>query len=322
MELRHLKSFQAVAGASSFTRAAAELGYVQSAVTTHVKALEEELGVKLFDRLGRRIALTAAGKELHPYARRMVELSEEARTAVCGDGKLAGTVTVSASETLCAHRMPPMVKELGRCHPEIRVRFLPNTTGALDAALVRAMSEGEVDVAFVMEKLNLSGQRSRELRLPEYLATEQLSEEPLVVVASPEHPLSQARSVLPEDLEGVPVLLTERGCGYRRVFEQVLSESGTTPEAAGEFTSAEAVKRCAEAGMGVAVLAEVSVAAELEAGTLSTLRWRGPALRVAAYMAWHRERWISPVLGAFMEVAGRTLTRWPATPEDKLHSSN
>lgn len=74
--------------------------------------------------------------------------------------------------------------------------------------------------------------------------------------------------------------------------------------------------------MGVAVLAEVSVAAELEAGTLSTLRWRGPALRVAAYMAWHRERWISPVLGAFMEVAGRTLTRWPATPEDKLHSSN
>ena len=168
MELRHLKTFQAVADASSFTRAAAELGYVQSAVTTHVKALEEELGVKLFDRLGRRIALTAAGRELRPYVRRMVELSEEARTAVCGGGELAGIVTVSASETLCAHRMPPTVKELDKCHPEIKIRFVPSTTGALDADLVRAIYEGGIDVAFVMEEeLGLSGQRSRDRVCPD-----------------------------------------------------------------------------------------------------------------------------------------------------------
>ncbi len=324
MELRHLKTFQAVAGASSFTRAAAELGYVQSAVTTHVKALEEELGVKLFDRLGRRIALTAAGRELRPYARRMVELSEEARAAVCcGGGELDGVVAVSASETLCAHRMPPMVKELGRRHPEIKVRFLPSATGALDADLVRAISEGEIDAAFVMEEeLGLPGRRSRAPRLPEYLATELLSREPLVMVASPEHPLSRAQSVLPDELEGAPVLFTERGCGYRRVFERALSEFGVSPEAAGEFTSAEAVKRCAEAGMGMAVLAEVSVAAELEAGALSTLSWRGPELNVATYMAWHRERWISPVLGALMEVARETLRHLPKSPQDKLPGGN
>jgi DNA-binding transcriptional LysR family regulator len=299
-----------------------ELGYVQSAVTTHVKALEEELGVKLFDRLGRRIALTAAGRELRPYARRMVELSEEARMAVCGSEELTGTVTVSASETLCAHRMPPMVKELGRCHPELRVRFLPSTTGALDADLVRAIYEGEADVAFVMEEeLGPSGQRSREPRLPGYLATELLSEESLVLVASPEHPLSRESGVFPEDLEGAPVLLTERGCGYRRVFERILSESGVSPETTGEFTSAEAVKRCVEAGMGVAVLAKISVAAELEAGTLSTVRWRGPELRVATYMAWHRERWISPVLRAFMEVARRTLTDVPDARQDRSPGS-
>ena len=80
-------------------------------------------------------------------------------------------------------------------------------------------------------------------------------------------------------------MFTERGCSYRRVFERALSAAGASPAAAGEFTSAEAVKRCAEAGMGVAVLAKVSVATELEAGTLSALRWRGPELRVKTYMA-------------------------------------
>ena len=69
--------------------------------------------------------------------------------------------------------------------------------------------------------------------------------------------------------------------------------------------------------MGVAVLATISVAAELEADTLSTVRWRGPEPRVATYMTWHRERWISPVLGAFMEVARRTLTHVPDARQDK-----
>jgi DNA-binding transcriptional LysR family regulator len=98
----------------------------------------------------------------------MVELSEEARTAVCGGGELAGIVTVSASETLCAHRMPPTVKELDKCHPEIKIRFVPSTTGALDADLVRAIYEGGIDVAFVMEEeLGLSGQRSRDRVCPD-----------------------------------------------------------------------------------------------------------------------------------------------------------
>ena len=220
MELRHLETFRAVAGASSFTRAAAELGYVQSAVTAHVQALEAELGVKLFDRLGRRIALTAAGRELLPYARRLSELSVEARTAVCGGGEPVGEVTVSAAETLCAHRLPPVIRELGECYPRVRVRFLPTATGALDADLVKAVGNGEVEAAFVMEedleenrygKPRSSENSARVSVVPGPLAVEQLSEEPLVVVASPDHPLSRARSINPEDLDGVPLLLHRDG---------------------------------------------------------------------------------------------------------------
>ena len=320
LELRHLETFRAVAGAASFTRAAAELGYVQSAVTAHIQTLEAELGVKLFDRLSRRIALTAAGRELLPYARRLGELSAEARAVVCGGGEPAGSVTVSASETLCAHRLPPVIREIRECYPKVRVRFLPTATGALDADLVEAVGSGEVEAAFVLEedleesqygKPRSSPKSARVSVVPGPLAVEFLSEEPLVVIASPEHPLSRARSVGPLDLDGVPVLFTEKGCAYRRVFERALAASGVRSEVAAEFTSSEAVKRCAEAGMGVAVLAGVSVAAELEAGTLAALRWEGPELGVKTYLVWHRERWLSPALEAIMDTARRVLGRSP-----------
>ena len=318
MELRHLETFRAVAGAASFTRAAAELGYVQSAVTAHIQTLEAELGVKLFDRLGRRIALTAAGRELLPYARRLGELSVEARTVVCGGGEPAGSITMSASETLCAHRLPPVIREIRECYPKVRVRFLPTATGALDADLVKAVGSGEVEAAFVLEedleesqygKPRSSPKSARVSRVPGPLAVEFLSEEPLVIIASPEHPLSRAPSVGPLDLDGVPVLFTEKGCAYRRVFERALAASGVRPEVAAEFTSSEAVKRCAEAGMGVAVLAGVSVESELEAGTLTALRWEGPELGVKTYLVWHRERWLSPALLAVMDTARRVLAQ-------------
>lgn len=325
MELKHLETFRVVAGASSFTRAAAELGYVQSAVTAHVQVLEKELGVKLFDRLSRRIVLTAAGRELLPYARRLSELSVEARASVCSGGEPAGNVTVSASETLCAHRLPPVIREIGKRHPKVRVRFLPTATGALDEGLVRAISDGEAELAFVLEedleeRTGFPEKGALASGVPGYLLVEPLSEEPLVMVAAPEHPLASAQSVTPEDLEGVTVLLTEKGCAYRRVFERALAASGVRPEVAAEFTSSEAVKRCAEAGMGVAVLAGVSVAAEIEVGTLCALRWEGPRLRTKTYMVRHRERWVSPALGAIMDTAipvlrHRLLDRWSRNEE-------
>ncbi len=79
MEFRHLNTFRTVATGLSFTRAATQLGYVQSAVTSHIKALENELGVRLFDRLGRRIALTEAGSQLLDYADKILQLANRPR---------------------------------------------------------------------------------------------------------------------------------------------------------------------------------------------------------------------------------------------------
>jgi DNA-binding transcriptional LysR family regulator len=299
MEFRHLNTFRTVAAELSFTRAAVRLGYVQSAVTSHIKALEEELGVRLFDRLGRRIMLTHAGSQLLDYADKIVQLAHEA-TAVIGEpGEPAGPVTVSAPEVLCAYRLPQVIRELHLRHPGIQLLFRANPTGALDSGLRRALANGDIDAAFVLEE---------DLTSTESLSVEHLTSEPLVVVAAPQHPLAQAAAVKPADLDGVPVLLTDRGCGYRRVFERALHSVGARPAIVGEFTSGETVKRCVEASITIGVLARICVVAELETGRLIAVPWTGPPLALNSYLVAHQQRSISAAHAA-LRAATRQILR-------------
>lgn len=274
----------------SFTRAAARLGYVQSAVTSHIKALEDELGVRLFDRLGRRVMLTHAGSQLLGYAGQILQLADEATAMISQAGEPTGPVIVSAPEMLCAYRLPPVIRELHHQHPGIQVLFRSNSTGALDSSLQRAFADGDIDAAIVLDE-NLASTDS--------LSIEHLTSEPLVVVAAPQHPLAHEPAIGPEDLDGVPVLLTEKGCGYRRVFERALHGAGARPAIAGEFISGETVKRCVEAGTMIGVLAHISVASELDTGRLIALPWTGPPLTLSSYLVAYQPRSISPAHAAF-----------------------
>jgi len=121
--------------------------------------------------------------------------------------------------------------------------------------------------------------------------------------------LAQAPTLEPVDLDGVPVLLTDRGCGYRRVFERALSSAGSRPAIAGEFTSGETVKRCVEAGTAIGVLALISVATELDTGRLIALPWKGPTLALSSYLVTHQQRWVSPAHAALREATRRSFSR-------------
>lgn len=299
MELRHLKTFLAVADALSFTQAARELGYVQSAVTAHVKGLEAELGVRLFDRLGRKIALTDAGRRLRPYARTIAEMVEEAgETVTSGDGEPVGSVVISAPEMLCAYRLPPVLKQFRARYPRVRLTFRPTSTGALDAGLERQLTSGEVDLAFVIDEPIEAGE----------MQAEPLAEEPLILVAPPGHALAQRDRVGPADLGGEHLLLTDKGCGYRAVFERGLSQAGERPRAFTEFASGEAIKQCVMADMGIAVLAKVSVVKEIEEGKLVELRWKEPGFRLVTQVIRHKGKWLSPALEALLEVTRAVFT--------------
>ncbi len=154
-----------------------------------------------------------------------------------------------------------------------------------------------MDVAFLLE----GPVRAASLR------AETLAEEPLMVLA-PNHALVSSARVLPIDLAGEQIPLTELGCNYRLMFERELEEAGVEPAAALEFDGVEAVKQCVVAGMGVAMLPAVTVEAELERGELAALRWAGRDLAIPVQMLWHKDKWVSPTLAAFLDTSREMLS--------------
>jgi DNA-binding transcriptional LysR family regulator len=146
MELRELAAFREVARSSSFSRAAAHLGYVQSTVSAQIQALERDLGVQLFDRLGRTITLTSAGQALLPHAERLLELSVEARAATVGamttEGALGGTITVSAPESLLTYRLPAVLSRFRSQHPGVAIDLRPTPIGRFRGETRRAVASG------------------------------------------------------------------------------------------------------------------------------------------------------------------------------------
>jgi DNA-binding transcriptional LysR family regulator len=295
MELRHLATFRTIAETGSFTRAAEHLGYVQSNVTAHIQALESELCVVLFDRLGRRVRLTLAGRRLLDYAERILTLADEAHAAV--NEEVAGEVLISASETLCVYRLPALLRMARSELPQVRVIFRPLPS----ATLRKQVWAGEIDVAFTLEPP----------RQTQGLHAESLAREEILLVAPSDYPLASAPAVLPGDLIRVPMLLTEAGCSYRVSFEQALEAAGATPRETLEFGSVEAIKQCVIAGMGVAVLPAVTVARELAQGELVALSWAGPSLTMTTQLIWHAKRWCGPTLTAFLALARQVLTVVP-----------
>lgn len=293
MELRQLATFQSIAQTGSFTRAAERLGYIQSNVTAHIQALEEELGVVLFDRLGRQIQLTESGRRLLKYADQMLALAAEARDAV--SDKVSGEVLISAPETLCAHRLPTLLRRIRNELPQVQVVFRPLPSNELR----QHVSNGTIDVALTLEQPRPSLG----------LNVEVMAVEEVVVVAPPDHALTRASVVSPHDIDGELMLQTEAGCPYRVVFEQALQEAGANPRETIEFSSVEAIKQCVMAGMGLAVLPKVTITRELRSRELAILPWQGPSLDMSSQLVWHAKRRTGATLQAFLDLARKTLKR-------------
>lgn len=287
MELRQLIIFRAAATHLSFSRAAVSLNYVQSNVTTQIQVLEEDLGVRLFDRLGRRVVLTDAGRQLLRYTDQILELVDEARSAIATGQEPAGTIVLAAPETLCIYRLPPLLTRFHKRFPRVRVLFQPIPV----ADLQRSLGEGVVDVAFALDT---------PLRAAD-LVIEPLVREPLLVVAPLNHHLVGAAKVGTADLQGEPIILVE-GCTYRTWFKQTLNAAGMYPSLNLAMNSVEAIKQCVIVGMGITILPAVTVSAELAGGKLAPVNWT-EEFGAITQMLWHKDKRLSPALSAFLDLA-------------------
>ncbi len=301
MELRLLVTFEKVATVLSFTQAATELAYAQSSVTSQIRSLESSLGTELFDRLGSRIRLTEAGTRLLPYARQIIELTDEARAAVVGAGEPSGAIAVGTMESLTSYRLPPLLELFHHRYPKVRLSLRPT----LGDETRQALRQGTYDVGFLMEP----GTEHQGLE------SEVLAEEPLVLVCAPGHPLAAraAGALATADLTAVQLVGTEPGCPYRDLFEAELRERTGQPPPFMEFGTIEATKQGVAGGLGVALLPAVAVARELAARALVRLPWE-PPFTLWTQLAWRSGKRLPAHVRLFVEQAVRLVREQSASP--------
>jgi DNA-binding transcriptional LysR family regulator len=288
MDMRHLETFRAVATSLSFTQAAATLDYAQSSVSAQIQGLEKEMGVPLFNRIGKRVALTEAGTSLLRYTDQILAIAEEARTVVSGTDEPSGSLTITAPETICTYRLPRVLRQFRERYPQVRLIYRP----VRSTSLQRAVLQADVDIAFWLAPPLQAATTITEL----------LVEEPLVLIAAPDHRLANFDVVTPKDVECEPLLLTEKGCNYRVLFERRLAECGVAAATDYEFDSVEAIKQCVMANVGIAVLPMVTVRKEIADGWLVALPWDQPEFKVWSMVMRHKEKWVSPAMEAFLRL--------------------
>jgi DNA-binding transcriptional LysR family regulator len=279
MELSDLNVFRTVVQAGGITRAAEKLNRVQSNVTTRIRQLEEQLGVELFIRQGKKLHLSPAGKVLLDYADRLLALANEARESV-HDAKPRGLFRLGAMESTASVRLPAPLSEFCRRYPEVTLEL---RTGNCDK-LVGLVLRGEIDAALTAGAIPDAPFE----KIPVF-------EEEMVIVAAAGHPPIKS----PRDAR--TVLVFETGCPYRKWLEDWFALKGEMPERMIEMSSYHAMLGCAVVGMGISLVPRMVLGTFPERKRLSIHPLPPKVNKAVTWLVW-RKGARSPKLAALMEI--------------------
>jgi DNA-binding transcriptional LysR family regulator len=289
MEIRQLKAFVAIAEARTFTAAAQRIHYTQAALSMQIKQLEKEVGLPLFIRMPRRVVLTEAGERLIERAHMILRehdaaLSEIAELAGAERGRLR---LGSASGMVSAEALPAILKRLRKNHPHAEV----SVTSGTSEELVKRIHAGELDMAFVSLPVEARS-----------IDTEMLSQDQLVAVASPRHPLAGQRVISAFALAGEKLILGERGGNTRRLIDEFFAEAGLRPKVAMELSRQAAIKNMVASDMGVGIVPLSTAREDVERGRL--VRWWIEGVRINWELGVARLSggYLSPVCRSFLDL--------------------
>jgi DNA-binding transcriptional LysR family regulator len=290
MDLRRLEIFAKVAELGSFSHAAEALFLTQPTISEHIRALEEELGVQLLDRLGRGATPTRAGDLMLGYARRMLALSREARQALDQfQGRLSGELIVGGSTIPGEYVLPALIGRFKAKYPDISISLLIGDSHQVTAWV----DDGRVEVAVVGARPSLRALVARELMPDE-----------LVVVVAAEHPWAGRKSVTLADVKGEPMVVREQGSGSREALERALGEVNADLagfRVVGAMGSTQAIKQAVRSGVGIALISRRAVEDECRTRLLACLKLKDLRVSRFFYLVTHRDRSRSPLAQAFVD---------------------
>lgn len=288
MEIRKLEVFCKVVELKSFTKTAEAVLLSQPTVSEHIRSLEEELGQKLIDRLGREVEPTPVGSLLYSYAIKILRLQHETLQAVEQySGHLSGRITIGSSTIPGTYILPALINTFRKLHPEIKATIRISSS----RVIARQVIDGEFDFGVIGAVWN-----ERSLEWSEVFT------DALTVAMPPDHPLAKKKSISTKALLNEPFIFREQGSGTRKVISQMLESQGIKENQLQEVAvigSTAAVKEAVKSGMGLSILSSRSVKEEISFGQLASLPLKGAEMQRPFYLIQRKNRELPPVAAAF-----------------------
>lgn len=285
METRTLHTFIRVAELQSFTKAAKELDFAQSTVTMQIRQLEAELGVPLFDRIGKRISLTAAGRKFLSHAYEITHIVQKAGAL---GTQTDGVLRIGVLESLLFGKLTALLPRFRAAYPQVDLQIKMGRA----AELLEQIKQNELDMVYLSADLNTD---------PDLVCLYKQQEE-LVFLCGADHPLAAHRSVSLSELFENDFIVTERsGVCFGRL-RRLAAEQNKLLRDPLEIDSTAVIATLLKAGKDLAFLPAYAVAQPLSDGSLVRLSVDTPPETYYRQVLCHKDRWISPILQAFLEL--------------------
>jgi DNA-binding transcriptional LysR family regulator len=289
MDVRDLQVFLSVSKHLNYTRAGEEINLSQPSVSVRIHQLESELRVKLFEQLGKKVVLTDAGQLLVPYANRVIAAVDDAHHAIDElQGLERGSLRIGASTTPGMYLVPQVVARFKRSHPKIDIHLRIKDTREVEDGVLN----NEFDFGFV----------GGHLAAAEVSAHAWLTDE-LLLVVSPDHRLTNKKTVRKQDLEGESFIVRESGSATRATIVTQLQQANFELETVIEMENPESIKKAVQSGLGIAFISKFAIATELKAKTLTAIRVRDLTINRELKIVHRKDKHLSRAAVAFIEMA-------------------
>ena len=288
MDFDQLNSFLEVAKHSSFSKAAERCFRTQPAISSQIRALEEEVGAKLFDRSGAKVTLTIAGKAFQAYADEALRSLKTLKTTIAEmDRTPRGEIVVGANEATCLYVLPEVFADFKRQYPKVSV--------SIQRAETTKTAESVIDQSVDFGIVSMPVKDAR-------LAAVPIHQDELVLIAAARHPLAQLSNVRLEEVAKYPLVLPKLG-RTREAIDDVFQEAQLKQHVSMELDSSELLKRFVAADVGVGFVARSNISDEVRAGTLVALSFIDPPIRRDLALVYRKDKTLSRAARAFMEIA-------------------
>ena len=287
MEINTIETFLKVAANQNLSKTASQMGYSQSAITVQIQKLEKELGVPLFERIGKRIYLTQKGKDFIPYANEILKATQAAMTFAQEEIKPKGILRIGGVESVCTALLPKFISKFYQLCPDVEVIVRSGATNDL----LNLLDSNELDVVLTLdEKINRS-----ELNCLMNVA------EDIVFVTGKENSFA-SKKVSIEELSQEVFILTENKASYRYELERLLSKKNLHIRPILEIGNTETIINLLRQGMGISFLPEFTVQSWICEGVLACIDTDLPSIQMYHQLFCHKGKWMNPQLKIFIEI--------------------